>query len=707
MKLSHLSAVALVCSSCGIFFTGCTGLRNPPPPPSQFTLTVSIPTANAGTVTSTPAGINCPTTCSATFTANTQVTLAASAASNFAFSGWSGGCSGTAACTITVTADTSISAGFSQSAIQLTVSIPTADSGTVTSTPSGINCPTTCSATFQPNTQVTLSETPANTYSFSGWSGGCSGSAGCTVTLSANATVSANFTKIPASVKYLNHIIFMAQENRSFDEYFGYMRQYWANNGIPDQDFDGLPQFTPAAKCTTTNGVSSCAVPTNPACNPLAPYPQNCGADPMAKPVPSFHILSECTEDMSPFWNESYVDWNAGFSYPSEINWLGNGFVQAAANDARGDTQSMNPINDLNGYRSMGYFTDQDLNYYYFMASNFATSDRWFSPLLSRTQVNRAYMLGATSQGYAYPPGSNSNDQNQFSAMPIFEALQNAGITWRVYVDATSCQKQNLTGSALNQCLVRTSYVNMFEYENQILSDPNLYQNFVPNTQFATDVQNDATLPQVIYFDPPSDSALDEHPADNDTYTVDIQNGAAWVATQINALMASPSWKDSALIFTYDEGGGFYDHVQPQPVPVPDQFTHPIDLETHPGQNGAPGWSDMCLGSAPTSGVCSFGLTGYRLPVIVVSPYAKKNYVSHTVRDYTAWLALVEERFGLKPLTARDAYWLTEKDATTGLPGTMDEFFDFNNPPWMTPPTPPVQNTNGACDYNVPDPWAP
>jgi phospholipase C len=113
--------------------------------------------------------------------------------------------------------------------------------------------------------------------------------------------------------------------------------------------------------------------------------------------------------------------------------------------------------------------------------------------------------------------------------------------------------------------------------------------------------------------------------------------------------MTSPRWKDSALIFTYDEPGGCYEHVHPQPVPVPDSYAYPIDLQP----------TDSCYGAHATSGPCSFGLTGYRIPVIVISPFAKKNYVSHTVRDYTAWLSLVEERFGITPLTARDSYWLT------------------------------------------------
>lgn len=572
---------------------------------------------------------------------------------------------------------------------QLTVSIPTSNSGTVTSSPAGINCPTTCSANFAQNTQVTLTASASSNYSFTGWSGGCTGSSTCTVTITADTSVSAAFTQNTGTIKVLNHIILVTQENRSFDEYFGYMRQYWANNGIPDQQFDGLPQFTPASQCTTTNGVNSCAVPTNPPCSSATGH---CVADPNGTPVPSFHIGSVCTEDTSPFWNESHVAWNTVYDGGGDATtpWLGNGFVQETANEIRAAGG-----NDTNGYRSMGYLTDQELNYYYFMATNFATSDRWFAPVMSRTQLNRAYILSGTSQGYIYPPGENPPlDSAPFSATTIFQALQNAGITWRVYGDPAGCP-QGETGAALNKCLAQNSYINMFSWESQVQSDPSLYQNFVPNTQFASDVQNEATLPQVLYFDPPSFSGQDEHPSDNDTYTVDIQAGAAHVASIINALMTSPSWKDSALIFSYDEPGGFYDHVQPQTVPVPDKYSYPIDL----------GPNDACNGVDATSGICSFGMTSYRVPLIIVSPYAKKNYVSHTVRDTTAWLSLVEERFGITPLTARDGYWLTETDSTTGLPGKMDEFFDFSNPPWMTPPTPPTQNQGASCNFNEPNPW--
>ena len=143
----------------------------------------------------------------------------------------------------------------------------------------------------------------------------------------------------------------------------------------------------------------------------------------------------------------------------------------------------------------------------------------------------------------------------------IFEELQNAGITWKIYVnpEGTNCAA---TDSA---CLAGFSYINMFTYEQTILDTPNLLQNIVPISQFTTDAQN-GTLPQVALIEPASVAQLDEHPNDQDTDSpIDIQAGASYAAGLINALMASPSWKDSAMIFTYDEPGGFYDHVSPQP----------------------------------------------------------------------------------------------------------------------------------------------
>ena len=648
------------------------------------TLTVSTSPNGTGTVTSSPAGINCPGTCTAAFAPNTQVTLSETPAANYYFAGWSGACSGTTTCSISMTAAAqSVTATFT-SGDTLTVTTSGSGAGTVTSTPAGINCTTGsttgCSAIFAPNTAVTLSETTTPPNVFSNWSGGCTGTAGCNLTLTAPTAVTAIFAP-GGTLQSLNHIIFFAQENRSFDSYFGYMQQYWANNGIPNQTFNGLPQFTPPGNPLLT--------PTNPACDPSNPDgPTVCVPDPNVPPVPSFHMQSICTEELSPFWNEAHTDWNYAFSFPNTIDWLGNGFVEAGANDARQYPKNYPPVNDIDGYRTMGYFTDADLNYYYFMASDFATSDSWFAPIMSRTQLSRAYILAATSDGYAYPPGSNSNDNAPFSSPPIFQSLQNANITWRVYVDPDGTPCSGDTGSTLNQCLANLSYVNMFTFESQVQGNPALYQNFVPISQFTTDTQN-GTLAQVSLIEPASDAGLDEHPSDSDAYPVNIQLGAQFAAGLINTLMTSPSWKDSAMIFTYDEPGGFFDHVQPQPVPVPDPNSnqYPIDLQPN----------DACDGADQTTGVCSFGTTGYRVPLIVISPFAKKNFVSHVVRDSTAWLNLIEERFNVPALTARDAYW-----STAGA--TMDEFFDFVNVPWATPPTPPKQNTNGTCSLAAPTP---
>jgi phospholipase C len=191
----------------------------------------------------------------------------------------------------------------------------------------------------------------------------------------------------------------------------------------------------------------------------------------------------------------------------------------------------------------------------------------------------------------------------------------------------------------------------------------------------ASDFLTDAaagTLPAVSFIEPGYLSGQDEHPSSG----TNVQVGASYVATLINGLMSSPSWKDSAFILTYDEAGGTYDHVAPQPAVNPDGIS-PVDLAT----------TDICYGDT-TNPLCNFQYTGYRLPLLVVSPFTKKNYVSHTTADYTAILKFIETRFNLQPLTQRDAAQMD-----------MTEFFDFNAVPWATPPTNiPTQPTSGVCN---------
>ena len=168
-------------------------------------------------------------------------------------------------------------------------------------------------------------------------------------------------------------------------------------------------------------------------------------------------------------------------------------------------------------------------------------------------------------------------------------------------------------------------------------------------SQYFTDVQN-GTLPQVAYIETgievngTSSSGVDEHPQSN------IQLGAKFAAKLINALMNSPSWKDTVFIETFDEGGGLYDHVAPIAVPSPDGIAPLM-----PALNNQPG--DLTL-------------TGFRVPLDRDLSVCQKNFVSHTPMDYTAALKLIETRFQLPSLTARDA----------AMPD-MSEFFDFSTAP--------------------------
>ncbi len=162
--------------------------------PSQtFGLAVVEAGMGSGTVTSTPAGITCGTSCSSSYTSGTAVTLTATPATGSTFTGWSG-CTGTASCTVTVIATTTVTATFDAPTVALTVTKAGTGSGTVTSTPAGITCGPSCSTSYPNGTAVTLTASPATGSSFTGWSGGgCSGKGSCTVTISAGTTVTANF----------------------------------------------------------------------------------------------------------------------------------------------------------------------------------------------------------------------------------------------------------------------------------------------------------------------------------------------------------------------------------------------------------------------------------------------------------------------------------------------------------------------------------
>jgi hypothetical protein len=162
----------------------------------ELSVTIAKAGNGAGTVASTPADILCGTTCAATYAAGTSVILAATPAIGSVFTGWSGGgCAGTATCTLAGNAPVAVTANFNLVTYPLTVA--TAGPGTVTSSPSGINCGSVCSATYPSGAVLTLTATPNKNTLFTGWQGGgCSGTAPtCTITMNAATAVSATFSR--------------------------------------------------------------------------------------------------------------------------------------------------------------------------------------------------------------------------------------------------------------------------------------------------------------------------------------------------------------------------------------------------------------------------------------------------------------------------------------------------------------------------------
>jgi len=162
-----------------------------------FALTVVKTGSGAGTVSSNVVGIDCGTTCSFNFNSGTVVTLSAVATNGSVFAGWSGACTGTGSCQVTMNAAMSVTATFSLGLNALTVTKAGSGAGSVTSNVAGINCGATCSANFNPGTVVTLSAAAANDSVFTGWSGACSGTGSCMVTMDSAKAVTATFDGNP------------------------------------------------------------------------------------------------------------------------------------------------------------------------------------------------------------------------------------------------------------------------------------------------------------------------------------------------------------------------------------------------------------------------------------------------------------------------------------------------------------------------------
>lgn len=352
--------------------------------------------------------------------------------------------------------------------------------------------------------------------------------------------------------------------------------------------------------------------------------------------IDSFHYQTMCIENVSPAWNETHVQIDRDYQFKPSS--------QVTTSNMNGFVYTASKyatdfkFMDTTGRRSMGYYDAGDLPYYYWLTEQFAISDRWFSSVPANSPPNRLYGFAATSAGHVYPP------KTTLSVNTIFHLLEAKGISWKIYVTE-----------------LPFTYLDYF----QPFSD-NHRANIVDAKQYITDAAA-GTLPSVAFIEAGYvKTRLDEHPGNN------IQTGSAYVSTLINALMRGPQWKESVFFLSYDEGGGLYDHVPP-PMTVNPDGIKPVDLPPDEIQAEA-----------------DFTRYGLRVPFFVISPFAKKAFCSHLSCDHTAILKFIETRWGLSNLTLRDK----------AQPDISTEFFNFSQPPNLSPPTPPEQPISGACYYD-------
>lgn len=363
----------------------------------------------------------------------------------------------------------------------------------------------------------------------------------------------------------LQHIVVLMQENRSFDDYFGQLNAYG--------------QRRTAAEPTTGN-----ADPTNPNGPAITP----------------FHMPLPCqVADTNHSWTGTHAEIDGGKM---------DGFT----------AQNVDPA-DATGSRSMGYYDQTDLPFYYALANTFGIGDRYFASVPGPTYPNRFYEMTGTSFGHiqndAPPPAG-------FTQKTIFGLLSDAGISWKVYYA---------------QFPVASFFADVRAHA----------QNVVPIAQYFADAKA-GTLPQVAFVEPMYIGTMsqesDEHPPAN------IQVGQQFTAGIVNALMASPNWTSSAFILTYDEHGGFYDHVTPPAAAAPDDSVSPTAFDR---QEAARSSRNQYL-LAPDYQF-RFDRLGLRVPAILVSPLVGRGTVDSTPYDHTSILATVRDVFGTRPLTKRDA----------------------------------------------------
>ena len=336
--------------------------------------------------------------------------------------------------------------------------------------------------------------------------------------------------------------------------------------------------------------------------------------DGAGKPVARKHQTSHCTYDPHHDWDSMHADYDGGKN---------DKFLSVNGDQAP----------------TIDWYDESDLPFYYALASDYGISDRYFSGLLGPTGPNRLYLFAASSYGHVHNgPGVAPG------APDIFKRLSAAGVKFEIY-------SAGATGS-MGSC------PGPYSFERAMFCGSTSIAKTITDFEAAAAA---GTLPAVSWIY----AGADEHPSGN------VTQGEADVQRVYDALAKSPQWYDAAtghgalFAMTYDEAGGFYDHVPPPSACPPDDLAPIV-----PGEASTPG---------------KFDRYGFRVPLILASPFSRPHYVSHEVASHTSLLRLLELKFSMPAMTARDAN-----------AGALLDFFDFTKPAFSTAKIPPKAPAKGC-----------
>ena len=410
----------------------------------------------------------------------------------------------------------------------------------------------------------------------------------------------------------IKHIVVLMMENHSYDNYLGML----AGRG------DGLP-------------VDAAGVPT--AENTL----------PTGQQVAAHHLKStvQVSGNPSQTWNASHISFADGTC---------GGFATSIFQTVPGGDPAV----------PMGYWTAAELPFYYELARTFPVADRWFCSCLGPTFPNRRFLISGTAHGLIDDLPWDLVDYP--SAGTIFDALTKHGISWVNYHNvhpAFGVFKRLLGGSGLAFFRRLASVgrwlplvVNAVRGNKSYTAD--LYplglagavRHLRSTQQFFADAAA-GSLPAVSLIDPDFGLYSEENPQD-------IAVGESFASAVVNAVMHGQAWESTLLIWTYDEHGGYYDHVPPPAAVAPD------DVPARNWQLATP-WVRRLIGllapkqlarlATVDTGPVTYDRYGFRVPAVIVSPYARPDFVLHDELDHTSVLKLIEEKWNLPPLTHRDA----------------------------------------------------